>query len=128
VIVVVDTSVVIDLLRGREEARSLLQPPWEELIVSTITVHEVYAGMRPGEEERTAMMLAGFEVLPFGSAEARLTGRWWRDYREKGVTLDFRDLAIAAVAVMRNLPLLTGNVKDFPMAELRVEQWPPAPV
>jgi predicted nucleic acid-binding protein len=36
--------------------------------------------------------------------------------------------AIAATAALRNLPLATGNVKDFPMPALRVEQWPPPPV
>lgn len=125
---VVDTSVVIDLLRGREESRYLLEPSWEQLMISTVTVHEIYAGMRPGEEERTATMLSGFVSLPFGVEEARLTGNWWKAYREKGVTLDFRDLAIAAAAVVRSLPLATSNVKDFPMPELRVEQWPPPPV
>jgi predicted nucleic acid-binding protein len=125
---VVDTSVVIDLLRGREEGLHLLEPLWEPLMVSTVTIHEVYAGMRSGEEEMTETMLSSFVPLSFGTAEARLTGGWWREYRAQGVTLNLRDLAIAAAAVSRNLPLATGNVKDFPMPELRVEQWPPPPV
>jgi predicted nucleic acid-binding protein len=125
---VVDTGVVIDLLRGREEGLRLLEPSWDPLMVSAVTVHEVYAGMRPGEEEMTETMLAGFVHVPFGTTEARLTGDWWRSYRAQGVTLDVRDLAIAAAAVTRRASLITNNVKDFPMPELRVEQWPPAPV
>ena len=73
-------------------------------------------------------MLSSFALLSFGAREAALTGRWWSDYRSEGITLDFRDLAIAAAAVTRSFPLLTSNVKDFPMPELRVEQWPPPPV
>jgi predicted nucleic acid-binding protein len=125
---VIDTSVVIDLLRGREEGLHMLEPVWEPLLVSTVTVHEIYAGMRPGEEEMTETMLSSFVPLSFGVTEARLTSGWWKAYRAQGVTLDFRDLAIAAAAVSRGLPLATGNVRDFPMPELRVEQWPPPPV
>lgn len=120
-----DTSVVIDLLRGRAEAAVFLGPERDPLMVSAITVHEIHAGMRPGEEARTDSMLSSFVALPFGAADAKLTSAWWRDYRSQGVTIDFRDLAIAAAAVSRALPLVTGNVKDFPMPELRVEQWPP---
>jgi predicted nucleic acid-binding protein len=125
---VLDTTVVIDLLRGHEEGISLLEPSREPLMISAVTVHEIYAGMRPGEEEMTETMLSGFVHVPFGTVEARLTGAWWRSYRARGVTLDLRDLAIAAAAVARDAPLATGNVKDFPMPELRVEQWPPPPV
>lgn len=124
----VDTNVVIDLLRGREQGLHLLESDRDPLMVSVVTVHEIYAGMRTGEEEMTETMLSGFELVPFGADEARLSGRWWREYRERGITLDLRDLAIAAAAVVRGLPLATGNVKDFPMPELRVEQWPPPPV
>ncbi len=125
---VLDTSVVIDLLRGSQEGVALLEPAREPLMISTVTIHEVYSGMRPGEEEVTDAMLSSFVTLPFSPLEAELTGAWWRDYRSKGTTLGFQDLAIAAAAVIRGLPLLTGNVKDFPMPELRVEQWPPPPV
>jgi predicted nucleic acid-binding protein len=125
---VVDTSVVIDLLRGREEGLHLIDPVWEPLMISSVTAHEVYAGARPGEEEMAETMLCSFVSLSFGTREARLTSGWWKAYRARGVTLDFRDLAIAAAAVSRGVPLATSNVKDFPMPELRVEQWPPPPV
>jgi len=124
----IDTNVLVDLLRGREQGLHLLEPDRDPLMVSVITVQEVYAGMRSGEEEMTETMLSGFELVPFGAEEARLTGGWWSEYRQRGITLDLRDLAIAAAAVVRGVPLATGNVKDFPMPELRVEQWPPPPV
>lgn len=124
----IDTNVVIDLLRGREQGLDLLESDRDPLMVSVVTVHEIYAGMRSGEEEMIETMLSGFELIPFGAEEARLTGGWSSGYRERGITLDLRDLEIAAAAVVRGIPLATRNVKDFPMPELRVEQWPPPPV
>jgi predicted nucleic acid-binding protein len=126
--VVLDSSVVIDLLRGNASDPSLLDPAREPVIVSTITVHEVLAGMRSGEEQRTLDLLSSFVVAPFGAPEADLSARWRLEFRARGVTLELPDTAIAATAAIRNLPLATGNVKDFPMPELRVERWPPAPV
>lgn len=125
---VLDSSVVIDLLRGNALDCSLLDPGREPVLVSTVTVHEVLAGARAGEAERTQGMLSSFGIVPFGLREAELSARWRMEYRAQGVTLKLADAAIAATAAIRNLPLATGNVKDFPMPELRVEQWPPPPV
>jgi len=125
---VLDSSVVIDLLRRNASDPSLLDPAREPVIVSTVTVHEVLAGMRAGEEERTRGLLSSFVVVPLGLAEAEMSAKWRMEYRARGITLELPDTAIAATAAIRNLPLATGSVKDFPMPELRVEQWPPPPV
>lgn len=125
---VLDSSVIIELLRGNASGSSLLDPAREPVIVSAVTVHEVLAGMRPGEEERTFGLLSGFGVVPLGLPEAELSARWRREYRAQGATLELADTAIAATAAIRNFPLATGNVKDFPMPELRLEPWPPPPV
>ncbi len=125
---VLDTSVVIDLLRGYVADESVLDPIREPMMISTITTHEVFVGLRDGESDLTGAVLASFAVVPFGVAEAELSARWRREYRAQGITLKFEDTAIAATAAIRNVPLATGNLKDFPMPELRVERWPPPPV
>ncbi len=121
-----DTSVVIDLLRGADYTADLLSR--RPLLVSPITIHGVLRGMRPGEEERTLDLLVALRVVPIGRGEAALSAHWRREFSAKGVTLDLPDALIAAGAALQGAPLATGNLKDFPMSELRVEQWPPPPV
>jgi len=121
-----DTSVVIDILRGADFAPALVQR--EPLVISPITVHEVLFGMRPAEERMTLELLEGLLVVSLGQAEARMSGHWRRGYASRGLTLSREDTLIAAGAVAHGIPLATGNVRDFPMPELRVEQWPPPPV
>jgi predicted nucleic acid-binding protein len=124
---VLDTSVLVDLLRGRVADESVLSPEREPVMISTVSLHEVLTGLRDGESDLTGALLASFAIVPLGAAEAELSARWRREYRARGLTLSLPDTAIAATAAIRNVPLATGNVKDFPMSELRVEHWP-APV
>jgi predicted nucleic acid-binding protein len=121
---VLDTSVLIDLLRGRVADASVLSPEREPVMISTISLHEVLMGLRDGEVDLTDVLLASFAIVPLGAAEAELSARWRREYRSRGLSLSLPDTAIAATAAIRNVPLATGNVKDFPMPELQVERWP----
>lgn len=81
--------------------------------------------MRAGEEERTLDLLTALSVVPIGQREAALSAHWRREFAAVGVVLDMPDTLIAAAAALQGIPLATGNVKDFPMPELRVERWPP---
>ncbi|MGH3812419.1 MAG: type II toxin-antitoxin system VapC family toxin [Pseudonocardiaceae bacterium] len=66
-------------------------------------------------------------VLPVREADARRAGAWRREHAARGVTLHQADCLIAAVTAGIGARLATGNVKDFPMPEVTVEEWPPGP-
>jgi predicted nucleic acid-binding protein len=121
--ILLNSSVVIDLLRGDIADPSVLDPSREPVMISTITIHEVLCGLRDGDAKLADAVLESFTVIPFGIYEAQLSARWWREYRAQGITLDIADVGIAATAALRGVPLITGNAKDFPMPELHVEHW-----
>jgi predicted nucleic acid-binding protein len=125
--IVLDTTVVIDVLKERPRAveRFLaLESHGDVPHVCAVTVEEVSAWLRPDERERAAAMFDGLSIAPLGLAEGRLAGWWRRRYRRSGKTLTQADALIAAAAAGIGARLATGNVKDFPMRELDVEHWP----
>ena len=116
--ILVDTDVLIDFLRGYEEAMSLVSVNSESIVVSTINVAELYAGVRGGADgaEQSALdgLLALFRVIPVSSGIARLGGLYKRDYgRSHGVGL--ADAIVAATATVEDAALMTINVKHYPM-------------
>ncbi|MXZ73334.1 MAG: type II toxin-antitoxin system VapC family toxin [Acidobacteria bacterium] len=116
--ILVDTDVLIDFLRGYEEAMSLVSVNSESIVVSTINVAELYAGVRGGADgaEQSALdrLLALFRVIPVSSGIARLGGLYRRDYgRSHGVGL--ADAVVAATATVEEAVLMTLNVKHYPM-------------
>ena len=122
-----DTTVVIDLLRGRPVLARLARlyaegepPPY----ICAVVAEEVERGMRPEEAARTAAILDRFRVVPLGVAEGVRAGAWRRDFAARGVTLGQGDCLIAAAAYGAGARLVTGNPKDFPMDEVAVEHWP----
>lgn len=120
---VLDTSVVIDLLRGDVADESVLDPAREPVMISAVTVHEILVGLKDREAALTEAVLSSFALVPVGAAEAALSAQWRREYRGKGLTLELPDMVIAATAAIRNVPLATGSLKDFPMPELLLEHW-----
>lgn len=123
---VLDTTVLIDALRGRPAAdriRNLLAAG--ELIVTTaVNVEEVVRGLRDVERGAADALFTGLGVLPIRHREAERAGRWRRDHAGRGITLHQADCLIAAAAVGAAARLATANMKDFPMSELTVEEWP----
>jgi predicted nucleic acid-binding protein len=111
----IDTDVLIDYLRGRAEAVAYLEGSQEPLLVSAVTVAELYAGVREGAE-RTALeqFLAAFEVVPVDQAIAVKGGLFRRDYGKSHAT-GLADALIAATAECRQATLVTLNTKHFPM-------------
>ena len=122
-----DTSVIIDVLNGKRNRRVLVRDLLESnhlLACCSISVTEVYAGMRPKEEPTTDEFLRSLEYFAVSFPIARLAGELQREQARKGKTLNIADITIAAVAIYEQLPLLTDNVKDFPMRELSLYPMP----
>jgi predicted nucleic acid-binding protein len=124
---VLDSTVVIDVLRGRPDAISrldALEAAGDDPFVCAVTVEDVTQGLRPNEREAATRLFEGLKTAPLGMAEGRIAG-WWRSrFRAKGRTLAQADCLIAASAVGLPARLATGNPKDFPMMEIHVEHWP----
>ena len=124
-----DSSVLIDVLNGKHGRRLLL----EELLrhghllgCCSVNVTEVFAGARPPEEARTAEFLGSLEYYEVTWEIARRAGLLLRDYRQRGITLALGDATVAAVAIAHRLPLLTDNVRHYPMKELELYPLPQA--
>ena len=118
-----DTSFLIDFLRGRQAAKVR----WDALVregvllgCCAVNVEEVYAGMKPGEEEITASFLNALRYFPLSRAAARKAGEYRREYRLRGVTLHTPDALIAGVCAVFRLALVTRNVDHFPMKDFPV--------
>ena len=113
----VDTSILIDYLRGHAGAGDLLERERaaDVLYASEITRIEVLAGMRPAEEDDTRALLSTLVWHPVDAEIAEGAGALGRQWLPSHHTIDSADLAIAATAVRTNARLLTRNVRHFPM-------------
>jgi predicted nucleic acid-binding protein len=110
-----DTDVLIEYLRGREEAIEYLEGLTSDLYLSVISVAELFAGVKGDEEERSLkQFLLAFAVLPVTEETARLGGFYRRDFGPSHGT-GLGDALIAATAVENGAELVTFNRRHFPM-------------
>ena len=124
--VLLDSTVLIDALRGRPAADRVRQlrgrgdEPW----VCAISVEEIWRGVLVGEEAVIRQLFRGLRCAPLGVTEGERAGIWRRSHAERGVTLHQADCLIASAAVSIGAVLATGNPNDFPMTEVIVDHWP----
>ena len=118
--VILDTDVLIDVLRGREAIRAFLLEVTRDAVpcCSVISVAELCAGLRPAEEEPTRALLDALVIVPVTREIAEVAGRFKRTTRSR--RLELADCLIAATAFVERAVVATGNIKDYPMAEVSV--------
>jgi predicted nucleic acid-binding protein len=115
---VLDTTVVIDHLRGLPEARRLLREfvlSSEPLVASEVVRFELLSGVRPGEERGLEDFFESAVWAPVDERISRLAGALARQYRSAYSGIDDADYLIAGTALALNADLLTTNVRHFPM-------------
>lgn len=118
-----DASAVIDWLNGRPRALELFARLIAEdgaFAANAITVAEIYSGLADDERGPSDRMFGTFEYWPIDEDVAKRAGSLRNEYRRKGRPLSVPDTLMAAHAILREATLVTGNVRDFPMPELKI--------
>jgi len=110
-----DTDVLVDYLRGHDAAISYVKAHADRVVISVITIAELYAGVRDDAESRELdEFLRLFPHLPVTTDIARAGGLHKRRYaRSHGVGL--ADGLLAATAEAHGAELKTLNVKHYPV-------------
>jgi predicted nucleic acid-binding protein len=143
--VLLDTDILIDLLRGNQDARDFLSslPEDSPHCCSAITVAELHSGMREAERQKTTKLIDSLVILPVTRDIAEVAGKLRQVYGESGrfaaagmagrktgvgdiprketdFVLELDDCLIAATAAVNGLELATRNPRHYPMPEVRL--------
>lgn len=110
-----DTDVLIDFFRGYSKAVSLVNRYSSRIILSSIGVAELYAGVKDGAEQTSLENFVSlFRVVPVTTEIAKAGGFYKRDYgKSHGVGL--ADAIIASTSEAEDAELKTLNIKHYPM-------------
>lgn len=110
-----DTDVLVDFLRGNGKGVAFIATHAERIILSSLVVAELYAGVK-GETEQAALeaFVSLFRVVPVDAETAKAGGLYKRDYgKSHGIGL--ADAILAAAAEAWKAELKTLNIKRYPM-------------
>jgi tRNA(fMet)-specific endonuclease VapC len=115
-LILIDTSILIDLFRKTDKNNSALiglVRQGYDYCISAITEYEIYTGAALGQVEFWNNFLQKTEVLPFDKVVTKVAVDINRDLKTKRKQIAISDLFIAATAIANNLPFATLNGKHF---------------
>ena len=134
--IIVDTTVIIDIWRGRSNVKSVLKPYSDQTTcISSITIAEIYDGLgytkeRKSEKiyiqikEQIEKVLSEFHIIPLNSQILQESGHLKGFLRAKGITLDLADCIIGTTAKLMNAEkLITRNNRHFQDFGLTIESY-----
>lgn len=113
-----DTSVIVDYLRGRAGAIELLEE-WvgsgESLVASELTRFELLSGLRPTEQNQIEGFFSALNWVPVTEDISRRAGEFARAYRRGHSGIGVVDYLLAGTAQSLGADSVTTNVRHFPM-------------
>ncbi len=121
---VLDSTVLIGYLRDMTSIACGLRERLSEghtLATTCVNLAEVERGLRPKERRRAAGFLDALRFLVTDREASRRAGQYQAEWAKRGRTIHTADALVAGTARAHGAVLLTHNLVDFPMRDLRVE-------
>ncbi|MBV6396844.1 MAG: Ribonuclease VapC10 [Anaerolineales bacterium] len=118
----IDTDIAIDHFHGHRQTFEYFTQTLadgEILAMSVVSLTEILAGMRPGEQERTEKLFNLFLVIDVDEAIARKAGEYLNQHRAVR-KMELADALIAATAFVTGAEVVTRNVKHYPMGDVQI--------
>jgi predicted nucleic acid-binding protein len=119
--VLLDSDVVIEVLRGRREivaALSALEARGVATFTCGVVVAEILAGLRAGEEAATESFFHARGDIVIAGTTGRRAGSYLARYA-RSHAVEIADALVAAAAATTGLRLWTLNRKHYPMRDVR---------
>ncbi len=116
---ILDSTVLVNLLRGMEEEKNLVEALEERCFLATTTINafELYYGAyKSGIEKRISDvkgLLSTLLVIGFSERAAEKAGAIISELEKEGKLIDVRDLFIGSIAFTEGFTLITHNKKHF---------------
>jgi len=114
--IVADSDVLIDALRGREPARGRIAQELEKgsLATTSVSVFELLSGARSAAAKtKVRRLLDAVLILPFDEGASELAAEVRQKLEAKGSSIGMADYLIAGICLYRSTILLTGNRSHF---------------
>jgi tRNA(fMet)-specific endonuclease VapC len=116
-VVVCDTNILIDILKGDDAVVSLVEGIDRAVAISSITGMELFFGaLNKRELHQLEKFVQIFRMIHLNEEISSLALDLERRYA-KSHNLTIPDALIAATAMVHRAPLLTHNLKDFRFIE-----------
>jgi predicted nucleic acid-binding protein len=133
---VVDTTVIIDIWRGRTNVRKCLEQYSDNsFAISSITIEEIYDGLRYTKKEKGEKLyeeirdqfikiLHNFQIIPLSTEILKQTGLIRGELRLNGEILDLADIIIMVTAQETHASkIITRNPKHFKKSPIPIESY-----
>lgn len=114
--IVADTDVLIDFLKGKGEVDRVYKALEEKILSTTaISSFELLSGLIPAskQEEAVKNLLGAIEIIPLSPESAARAAELNRELRAAGRAIGMADSLIAGICLVHNRSLLTRNKKHF---------------
>jgi tRNA(fMet)-specific endonuclease VapC len=113
---VIDTGIFIEHLRIKDKTASTLYKLADnsDLFISAVSLYELYMGATTKEKEADVQNITSdLSILAFTDAVAQKAAEIYHQLRRSNQMIEFRDIFIAATALVNELPIVTLNKKHF---------------